>query len=220
MVACFAMATPVFANTAYTHMGGGMSGADMRSVPVYVAPTMTQPVHVEVKRPQILRLSRPATSVIVGDPNVADVAVHSTNTLLILGRSYGTTNIIALDASGRVIIDTDINVSEHRSAQTLRVHGGDTNRMSYRCAPDCLPSPSLGDDRAFIARFRPGAPGINNDVATGALTGPQGDFPSGQFSNDTPSVGGFAPSTTTGAFPPGFDGPPPGFEGDFDRPDS
>ena len=195
-------------------MYGGIRTHNMHATPHAMTATSTQTVSVDVKRPQILRLSRPAASVIVGDPTVADVAVHSTDTLLVLGRSYGTTNVIALDGAGRVILDSDIHVSEHVARGGLRIHNGDNARSTYHCAPECLPSPSLGDDPAHIARFRQGAPAINNNVAVGASRG--ATFTEPTFTPPPRPQGlsqdfSFPPN---GGLPPGFSGgPPPGFPG-------
>ena len=214
---------------AWADMYGGAHGHNMRAMPHAMTATSTQTVSVDVKRPQILRLSRPAASVIVGDPTVADVAVHSTDTLLVLGRSYGTTNVIAMDTAGRVILDSDIHVSEHVARGGLRIHNGDNARSTYHCTPNCLPSPSLGDDPVHIARYRQGAPAINNNVAVGALSGPTAN---GQNFGETsygepvfdlppqPGPGGFG-YPTDGGLPPGFTGTPPsGFAGDANDSDS
>lgn len=168
----------------------------------------THPVSVEVDRPHILKLPRAASAVVVGDPQVADVAVHTTDTLLVLGRSYGTTRLIAMDAAGRVIAEQDIVVGEHTPQTTLRVYQGTEGRESYHCAPRCLAAPSLGDAARFRAVNRPNAPGLNNDVVT-AATDP--DFAAGDPFGGRINESGFQDGPVLGD--DSFQGPSGGYQG-------
>lgn len=149
---------------ATSHQSAAHHGATMSSGPV------VEGLRVDVGRPRIMKLSRPASGVIVGDPDIADVAVYTTDTLLILGRSYGATHVIAVDGSGAVIANEKITVREAKDAGTVRVHLGSEERNSYSCLPDCRPAPSLGDSAAFQNAFREPAPQINNSIVTSAST--------------------------------------------------
>ena len=156
-------------------------------------------IKVDVGRPRLLKLPRAASGIVVGDPQIADVAVYTTDTLLILGRSYGTTNVIAMDASGRVISSQTVVVGEAQNPGALRVHLGAAGRNSYECHPECRPAPSLGDAPDFQALYRPTAPGLNNDIATSASTPGFG----APFGNATLSPAGSVPDVTQDA--PSFD---------------
>ena len=65
---------------------------------------------VKFDQSQILRLPRPAAEIIVGNPSIADVAIQSGNILVVTGKSFGITNIIALDAERNVIQDQRVAV--------------------------------------------------------------------------------------------------------------
>ncbi len=53
---------------------------------------------VKYDQSQLLRLPRPVVEIIIGNPTIADVTVQSGKLLVITGKSFGITNIIALDA--------------------------------------------------------------------------------------------------------------------------
>src|SRR2546423_921756 len=65
---------------------------------------------VKYDQSQLLRLPKPAAEVIVGNSSIADVAVQSGNLLVITGKTFGITNIIALDADRNVIQDQRVLV--------------------------------------------------------------------------------------------------------------
>ena len=84
---------------------------------------------------------QPAT-VVVGNPNIADVTVQG-NQLFVHGRNYGTTNLIVLDRQGKQLSSYDItvmlggpdNVTMYKAAQ----------RYSYVCAERCEVILHVGD---------------------------------------------------------------------------
>ncbi|MEZ5799399.1 MAG: pilus assembly protein N-terminal domain-containing protein [Nitratireductor sp.] len=59
-----------------------------------------EPVTVIVDRAKVFRISRPAATVIIGNPSIADATVEDEKTLVLTGRSFGVTNLIVLDAMG------------------------------------------------------------------------------------------------------------------------
>jgi Flp pilus assembly secretin CpaC len=97
---------------------------------------------------QILRLSRPAAEIIIGNPVIADVAVQSGNVLVITGKSFGITNMIALDANKQIIFDRRIFVKRD-DARVVNLQRG-PQRQTYNCTPNCNPSVTIGDDQAYF----------------------------------------------------------------------
>ena len=151
-------------------------------------------VEVDLDRTSVVRLPASASAVVVGNPSIADIAVHSTDTLLVLGRSYGSTNILAMDALGRIITDTTVHVGASRGRSNVRVFQGANSRKTYACEPDCLPAPQLGDDAEHFGNFRPAAPQINDQfVSQGGLGAPM-TAPMGAPAQSMPS---FAPPSST-----------------------
>jgi Flp pilus assembly secretin CpaC len=103
-------------------------------------------VDVTIDQARLIRLGSDAAQIIVGNPAIADVAAQNARLLVVTGKSYGTTNLIALDSEGREIFSARLGVHEGDVRQITLYKG--TARQSYHCAPDCLPVLSLGDDKA------------------------------------------------------------------------
>ena len=105
---------------------------------------------VDLNKTEIVRLPENAGAVIVGNPEIADVTVHSANTLFVVGRGYGETNLIVLNTAGHTIMNADIQVINKLSPQGVRLYNG-KSRETYSCVPYCLPAPVLGDTPGFIS---------------------------------------------------------------------
>src|SRR5215210_5103515 len=67
-------------------------------MPVGAAATDT--VVVLLDQAKIVKLAPGAQTIIVGNPGIADVTVQKNGVLIVTGKSYGVTNVIALDAEG------------------------------------------------------------------------------------------------------------------------
>jgi Flp pilus assembly secretin CpaC len=103
---------------------------------------------VKYDQSQLLRLPRPAAEIIVGNPAIADITVQSSNLLVVTGKTFGITNIIALDADRNVIQDQRVLVRRDE-AKVVNLQRG-TQRQSYNCTPQCNPSITIGDETAFF----------------------------------------------------------------------
>jgi hypothetical protein len=97
---------------------------------------------------QLLRLPRPVASVIIGNPSIADVAIQGGNLLVVTGKTFGVTNIIALDAERNIIQDQRIVVQRDEVRTVNLTKGG--LRQSYSCTPNCSPTLTIGDDSAYF----------------------------------------------------------------------
>ena len=118
------------------------------SVPAFAG--SSQSYTVELNKTEILRLPGAASSIIVGNPKIADVTVQSSDLLFVVGRGYGETNLIILDGQGNTMMNADLQVVNTLPQSGVRLYNG-TNRETYSCLPLCGPSPVLGDTRDFIA---------------------------------------------------------------------
>lgn len=99
---------------------------------------------VRYDQSQLLRLPRPVSEVIIGNPSIADVSVQGGNLLVVTGKAFGITNIIALDADRNVIQDQRVVVDQD-DRRTVVVYRGE-KRQTYTCAPNCSPAIIVGDD--------------------------------------------------------------------------
>ena len=103
---------------------------------------------VRYDQSQLLRLPRPATEVIIGNPSIADVALQGGNLLVVTGKTFGITNVIALDAERNVIQDQRVLV-ERDDRRVVNLHKG-ASRQTYSCTPNCEPNLTIGDDETFF----------------------------------------------------------------------
>jgi len=84
---------------------------------------------------RVLKLDRPVAKVIIGNAKVADATVADAQTIVLTGRSFGTTNLVLLDADGTAIVDERILVSIDEDS-TVRVFR-QTERTVLSCTPNC-----------------------------------------------------------------------------------
>lgn len=105
-------------------------------------------VRVEVDKALILRLDKPAATIVIGNPMIADATVHGDKMLVVTGRSFGTTNLIALDQRGDEIMNRTVDV-QYSSQALVTVHKGPA-RQSLTCAPVCETTLNVGDSTAYF----------------------------------------------------------------------
>ena len=100
-------------------------------------------VIVLIDQASLMRIERPAAEIVVGNPSIADVSVQSGKVLIVTGKSFGETNLIVIDADGKVIINRRLIVQEPR-AGFVTVYRGPA-RQTLHCAPYCASQLVIGD---------------------------------------------------------------------------
>lgn len=109
---------------------------------------------------QSARIVLPAgtQNVMIGNPSVADVNVLDAGSAILLGRSYGVTNLLITDGRGRVLMNRQVVVSapDLNRVTLYRGPGGQpTARVeNYACAPRCERTPMPGETDADFSRFQ------------------------------------------------------------------
>jgi len=101
-------------------------------------------ITVEAGKAKAIKLNTNAESVIVGNPNIADVAVHDDKLLFVTGKSFGTTNLMIFDSSGNTIHSSDVVVTANSTTWVSVKRAG--SNFTYDCSPACRPTLSAGDD--------------------------------------------------------------------------
>jgi len=98
---------------------------------------------VQIDHSERVQLRGAAGSVIVGNPAIADVTVVDSNTLFITGKGYGVTEVIAVDAIGRTVFQSQVVVTGG-TAGSVRVWRG-ANATELACSSSCAVSVRSAD---------------------------------------------------------------------------
>ncbi|MBW9088292.1 pilus assembly protein N-terminal domain-containing protein [Rhizobium wenxiniae] len=101
----------------------------------YAADNGQDILRVFMNQARVLKLDRPVAKVIVGNSEVADATVADSTTIVLTGRSFGTTNLVLLDQDGNAIADERVLVSIDEG-NTVRVFK-QTERTVLSCTPNC-----------------------------------------------------------------------------------
>jgi hypothetical protein len=105
-------------------------------------------VAVSVDQAKLVRMPDRTATIVVGNPLIADVTLQAGGMVVVTGKGYGATNVIAMDRKGDVLADRLIQV-EGPSDNVITVYRG-VDRESYSCAPVCQRRITLGDGEAYF----------------------------------------------------------------------
>lgn len=92
-------------------------------------------ISVSVNQAKVLKLTRPADTIIIGNPEIADASVQDATTIVLTGRAFGATNLVVLDGDGAPIVDQQIVVSRNE-AGTIRIYRRAAIE-TLSCTPNC-----------------------------------------------------------------------------------
>lgn len=98
---------------------------------------------VELDGARILKLDAPASDVVIGNPNVADVTVQTPNRLVIIGRAPGTTRLIVMN-DGTITMDTQVVVAARGAGAQVSVLAPDGENVTetiFACGDRCTVVP-------------------------------------------------------------------------------
>ncbi len=134
-------------------------------------------VQIEVGKGQVIRLPRPAATVFVADPEVADVQAQSPSIIYLFGRRAGTTSLFAVDENDEVLLRSTVRIDHNleglRAAidRLLPAHDVDVSSVDGSIVLDGevdsptdaqelrnLASRYLGENESLLNRIRVGAP--------------------------------------------------------------
>ncbi|KMO15975.1 pilus assembly protein [Methylobacterium platani JCM 14648] len=132
-------------------------------------------VTVMVDNAKVIRLPERTATVIVGNPIIADVSLQRNGIVVLTGKSFGSTNLIALDAAGTMLAESAISVRAG-SPSVVTVQRG-LERESYSCTPACQPAVQLGDAQRYFSEVS-GQTGQRNSLATAGAAAAAGGGPS------------------------------------------
>ncbi len=92
-------------------------------------------IQVVMNQAKIVKLARPADTIVVGNPAIADAAVQDSSTIVLTGKGFGVTNLVILDAEGAAIVDEQIYVTR-QDARSVRIYRR-AEVQTLSCTPLC-----------------------------------------------------------------------------------
>ena len=96
---------------------------------------LAAPLSVPVDQVRKVPFAGLASSVSPGNPAIADVNVIDEQTILVVGKKPGVTNLIVLDRAGRTLFNDRVVVSAGDGNAVTISRGGKTT--VYACSPQC-----------------------------------------------------------------------------------
>ena len=130
-----------------------------------IAASDTEAVAVVVDQARVIKLPERVATIVVGNPLIADVTLQPGGMVVVTGKGYGSTNMIAMDRTGAVLADRSIQV-EGPTDKLVTVFRG-VDRESYSCTPVCQRRVTLGDGSEYFNKVL-GQTGNLNGAAGGS----------------------------------------------------
>ncbi|WP_256748916.1 pilus assembly protein N-terminal domain-containing protein [Mesorhizobium sp. Mes31] len=92
-------------------------------------------IEVTMNQAKIVKLSRPADTIVVGNPAIADASVQDASTIVLTGKGFGVTNLVVLDPEGSPIVDEQVTVVRQAASSVRIYRRAEIQTMS--CTPYC-----------------------------------------------------------------------------------
>jgi hypothetical protein len=107
-----------------------------------------EPIRVLLDQAKLIKLPERVSTIVIGNPLIADASLQPGGMMVVTGKGFGSTNLIALDRGGSVLLERPIQVQGPGDHVVVVYRGAD--RESYSCTPKCEPRITLGDSNAFF----------------------------------------------------------------------
>ena len=131
------MQTPRFSAFAALGLMAGLSGL--------VPPAFAAGIAVPLDEVRVITFKYPVKTVFIGNPVIADVTIIDPQHVFVLGKSFGSTNLIALDDDGNQRVNEQVSVFG-RTGAAVTLHRG-AGQTTFTCTQaQCVAAPTPGDE--------------------------------------------------------------------------
>lgn len=103
---------------------------------------------VFVDQATVVKLPEKVATLVVGNPLIADVTLQPGGLMVVTGKGYGATNVMALDRTGAVLMESSVRVQGPRDNVVVVYRG--PLRETYSCDPSCERRITLGDSPDYF----------------------------------------------------------------------
>jgi hypothetical protein len=119
-------------------------GACMAALVCAAGEAVARDITLPMDEVRIVTFPAPVATVYVGNPSIADITVIDSRRVFILGKSFGSTNSVALDSKGNATMSQRVTVYG-RPGGTVTLHRG-AAQYTFACAATrCEAVPGQGD---------------------------------------------------------------------------
>jgi Flp pilus assembly secretin CpaC len=105
-------------------------------------------VTVVLDQATVVKMPEKVSTVVVGNPLIADVSLQPGGIMVLTGKGFGMTNVLALDRAGNILMEKSVQVHAPRDDVVVVYRG--VLQESYSCAPKCERRVTLGDAPAHF----------------------------------------------------------------------
>jgi hypothetical protein len=153
-----------------------VSGLRALALGILVWPAMAfadpvpEAIDVNVDQAKLVKLPARVSTIVVGNPLIADVTLQTGGLIVVTGKGYGATNFIAMDRAGEVLVDRVIQV-EGPTDKVVTIYRG-VDRESYSCMPICQRRVTLGDGEGFFKSAMDQAGSLSGQASGAASSKP------------------------------------------------
>jgi hypothetical protein len=115
-----------------------------------IATASAETMTIRLDQASVVKMPSGVSTIVIGNPLIADGTLQPGGLLVVTGKGYGTTNLIALNHAGDVLYQRDVTVGSPRKRDVVVVFKG-VEQESYSCAPECVPRvATLGDATQYF----------------------------------------------------------------------
>lgn len=106
-------------------------------------------VAVPMDEVTLVAFKAPVSTVYLGNSSIADLTLVDSKHVFVLGKTFGTTNLIALSADNKVIVNEPVTVFGRSAGMVTLNRGADT--YNYTCTNlHCETRPTPGDPKTYF----------------------------------------------------------------------
>lgn len=120
---------------------------------LFALPAAAAQLNVPMNESSVVHMEGEASTVIVGNPMIADVSVVDGNGIVVHGRLFGNTSVTVLDSGGQELMTISVSVTDTwRGGVALHTMNPQATpggaSINYVCNPDCVRAFHPGDEQA------------------------------------------------------------------------
>ena len=136
-----------------------------------LAPAQADTVSIRLDQAHIMQLPDRVATIVIGNPLIADATLQGGGVLVVTGKGYGSTNLVALDRAGRVLLSHTVQVLGASAQDMVVVYKG-IERETYSCASDCERRITLGDGETYFRSAIDQAGSLSGQASAAGTTKP------------------------------------------------